>query len=110
MITPDSSDNQPTAENVQEAGRGSPLMPCCASLIVHDPSDLPKCDGEILVALWGAGEWEIVNVRENVGGPFTAEYKSTGEIADPDEWQWWADLRCMILHNSQADAPRSGCV
>lgn len=63
------------------------------SLILRDPSELPEYDGEILVALWGANEWEIVNVRENEGGPFTAEYKNSGEPADPEEWQWWADLR-----------------
>ena len=83
-----------------KAGGGVYDANCTASLIVHDPSDLPKCDGEILVALWGVNEWEIVNVRENVGGPFTAEYKSTGELADPSEWQWWADLHCMVLHNA----------
>ncbi len=97
------TDTQPTAatEANRAAGGDCPRTPCCASLIVHDPSDLPKCDGEILVALWGAGEWEIVNVRENINGPFAAEYKSTGELADPSEWQWWADLHCMILHNDQ---------
>jgi len=74
-------------------------MPDCTnrivrqSLILRSPDDLPEYDGEILVALWGAHEWEIVNVRENVGGPFTAEYKNTGDPADPSEWQWWADLR-----------------
>jgi hypothetical protein len=83
----------------EKADEPLPRTPCCASLIVHDPADLPKCDGEILVALWGANEWEIVNVRENVNGPFSAEYKSTGDLADPSEWQWWADLHCMILHN-----------
>jgi hypothetical protein len=72
------------------------------SLILHDPSELPEYDGEILVALWGAHEWEIVNVRENVGGPFTAEYKSTGDPADPEEWQWWADLRSISSHNVES--------
>jgi len=89
----------------QPSGEGLDDAPCCASLIIHHPSDLPKCDGEILVALWGAREWEIVKVRENVGGPFTAEYKNTGEPADPSEWQWWADLHCMVLNNTQAHTP-----
>lgn len=62
-------------------------------LSLRDPSDLPEYDGEILVALWGLEEWEIVTVRENPGGPFTAEYKGSGQPADPSEWQWWADLR-----------------
>ena len=82
-----------------KAEKPFPRPPCCASLIVHHPTDLPKCDGEILVALWGCHEWEIVRVRENCGGLFTAEYKSTGELADPSEWKWWADLHCMILRN-----------
>ena len=84
----------------QDSGKGLDETPCCASLVLRDPSDLPEYDGEILVALWGAHEWEIVNVRENVGGPFTAEYKSTGDLADPSEWQWWADLRNLSLHNA----------
>ena len=67
-----------------------------ASLILRSPSDLPEYDGEILVALWGAHEWEIVTVREG-HGTFEAEYKSTGELADPDEWQWWADLRGLSM-------------
>jgi len=67
------------------------------SLILRSPDDLPEYDGEILVALWGANELEIVSVRENVGGPFTAEYKNTNEPADPSEWQWWADLRHLSL-------------
>lgn len=89
------------AEMISEL-MGSRHNPQAFSLIVHDPSDLPKCTGEILVALWGANEWEIVNVRENINGPFTAVYKNTGYLADPSEWQWWADLHCMIPHNADA--------
>ena len=96
-ITKSATAHQESAK--EKADRPLPNMPCCATVIVHDPSELPKCSGEILVALWGAHEWEIVNVRENINGPFTAEYKSTGEPADPCEWQWWVDLRCMVLHN-----------
>ena len=97
---------KPGTSDKQESGSALRGAACCASLIINDPSDLPNCDGEILVALWGANEWEIVNVRENVNGPFTAEYKNTGEPADPSEWQWWADLHCIILHNAEADPTR----
>jgi len=76
-----------------------------ASLILRSPSDLPEYDGEILVALWGYNEWEIVTVRENIHGNFAAEYKGTGDIADPDEWQWWADLRNLSLPNSPVEQP-----
>jgi hypothetical protein len=86
-------ENTDTPDPLAPPSSRSPSTLCCASLILRDPSDLPEYDGEILVALWGANEWEIVNVRENVGGPFTAEYVRTGDIADPEEWQWWADLR-----------------
>jgi len=67
-------------------------LPRFAYILLNDPAELPTLDGEILVALWGAHEYEVVSVRENVGGPFTAEYKSTGKPADPSEWQWWADI------------------
>lgn len=76
---------------------------CYATLPIHPPTELPEYDGEILVALWGSNEWEIVNVRENVEGPFTAEYKNTGEPSDPDEWQWWADIKGMKMNDDPAE-------
>lgn len=81
------------------SSKGLDVATCSTSLTLRSPSELPERDGEILVALWGASEWEIVSVRENVGGPFTAEYKGSGDPAYPEEWQWWADLRNLVLPN-----------
>jgi hypothetical protein len=75
------------------------IAACDASLILRSPSELPEHNGEILVALWGAHEWEIVSVTENIYGLFSAEYKGTGDPASPDEWQWWVDLRAISLPN-----------
>lgn len=70
-----------------------PAAPYCAPMIVHAPTDPLEHEGEILVALWGANEFEIVTVREAFPGEWWTDYKGTGEKADPSEWQWWAELR-----------------
>jgi hypothetical protein len=62
------------------------------TLILRSPSEIGEIEGYILVALWGARQWEIVEVGEYDDGSFWGEYRN-GEPANPDDWQWWADLR-----------------
>jgi len=61
-------------------------------LILRSPSEIGEVEGDILVALWVAHKWEIVEVGECDDGSFWGQYRN-GEPANPDDWQWWADLR-----------------
>jgi hypothetical protein len=61
-------------------------------LTLRSPSEIGEIEGYILVALWGAHKWEIVEVGEYDDGSFCGQYRN-GEPANPDDWQWWADLR-----------------
>jgi hypothetical protein len=60
---------------------------------VNPPSNRPSQTGTVLAALWGLHDYALVEVTE-----LGYEYVEDGEMADPDEWQWWVDLSTFSNH------------
>jgi hypothetical protein len=85
-------DELPMQQREAEESKGKTRPEYNLSARRNWPESPPDKTGLILVALWGAQEYEIVNVTE-----FGMNYVRDETPADLDEWQWWADLSALTF-------------